>query len=195
MHREKSMVDKRINNASVEAIEKRPYALLIIDAQGIDEVRKWFHSNAPKYSFEKVFVAEMKAVAPLKKSIGFVALIKFGSMKQMKATLLSINREIKRHEDWKCDFMKAEWIELKGLERAAQDMARRVTPEGRIQFQNHRYFVTTHLRGEEVDLKVNNGMLEIYYQGTLVKTLTLRNDVSKAKEATSNVEGRRESEA
>lgn len=174
MRREKSVVEKRIKVLSVEAIEKRPYALLIIDAQEIDEVHKWFHSNALKYSFEKVFVADMKAIAPLLKSIGFVALIKFSSMAQMKTTLLSINKEIKRHKDWKCDFMKADWIEFEGLERAMQKMARRVSPEGRIRFRNHRYFVTTHLRGEKVDLKVNNGMLEIYYQGALVKTLTLK---------------------
>ena len=175
MHREKSVVEKRIKELPVETIQKKPYALLIIDAQEIGEVHKWFHSNASKYSFEKVFVAEMKAIATLQKSIGFVALIKFSSIGQMKTTLLSISKEIKSHEDWKCDFMKADWIELKGLERATEKMARRVTSEGRIQFQSHRYFVTTHLRGEKVDLKVNNSLLEIYYQGALVKTLMLKN--------------------
>lgn len=175
MRGEKGVVEKRIKELSTETIQKKPYALLIIDAPEIDEVNKWFHSNMSKYSFEKVFVADMKALAPLQKSIGFVALTKFSSVKQMKTTLLNINREIQGYKDWKCNFMKADWIELKGLERATEKMARRVTPEGRIQFQSHRYFVTTHLRGEKVDLKVNNSLLEIYYQGALVKTLMLKN--------------------
>ena len=169
MHREKSVVEKRIKELSVETIQKKPYALLIIDAPEIDEVHKWFHSNRSKYSFEKVFVADMKALAPLQKSIGFVALIKFSSTGQMKTTLLSINKEIQRHKYWKCDFMKADWIELKGLERVTEKMARRVATDGRICFQNHRYFVTNYLRGEKVDLKVNEGILKIYYQGALLK--------------------------
>jgi len=52
-------------------------------------------------------------------------------------------------------------------------MVRPVTSDGRISFQNHRYFVTNYLRGEKVDLKVDDGILEIYYQGTLVKTHNL----------------------
>ena len=178
MHREKSVVEKRIKELPAETIQKKPYVLLIIDAPEIDEVHKWFHSNASKYSFEKVFVADMKAIAPLQKSIGFVALTKFSSMEQMKTTLSSIKKEIQGYKDWKCDFMKADWIELKGLEKATEKMARRVTPEGRISFQKHRYFVTTHLRGEKVDLKVNNGILEIYYQGVLVKTFVIKTKLS-----------------
>jgi len=174
MRGEKSVVEKRIKELPVETIQKKPYALLTIDAPEIDEVHKWFHSNMSKYSFEKVFVAEMKTIAHLQKSIGFVALIKFSSIGQMKTILLNINKEIQGYKGWKCDFMKADWIELKGLERATEKMARRITPEGRIQFQGHRYFVTTHLRGEKVDLKVNNSLLEIYYQGALVKTLMLK---------------------
>jgi len=170
---EKSVVEKRIKELSTETIQKKPYALLIIDAPEIDEVHKWFHSNMSKYSFEKVFVADMKALAPLQKSIGFVALTKFSSMEQMKTTLLNINKEIQGYKDWKCDFMKADWVELKGLERASNKMVRPVTSDGRISFQNHRYFVTNYLRGEKVDLKVDDGILEIYYQGTLVKTHNL----------------------
>ncbi len=173
MRGEKSVVKKRIKELSTETIQKKPYALLIIDAPEIDEVHKWFHSNMSKYSFEKVFVADMKALAPLQKSIGFVALTKFSSMEQMKTTLLNIHKEIQGYKDWKCDFMKADWIELKGLERASNKMVRLVTSDGRISFQNYRYFVTNYLRGEKVNLKVDDGILEIYYQGTLVKTHNL----------------------
>ena len=170
MHREKSMVKKKIKELSFETIKKKPYTLLIIDASEIDEVHKWFHANMSKYSFEKVFIAEMKASMPLQKPIGFIALIKFKSMEQMKTVLLNINKEVQEYKDWKCDFMKADWIELKGLERVTEKMVRIVGQEGRISFKNHRYFVSQLLQGEKVDLKVNNGILEIYFQGALVKT-------------------------
>lgn len=150
--------------------QKKRYVLLIIDAPEIEDVHQWFRSNAPKYPFEKVFVADIKTSNSLQKPVGFTALIKFNSTEEMKTTLLDTTTEIHKYKDWKCNFMMADWIEIKGLERVSENMVRSVTTDGRISFQHHRYFVTNYLRGEKVDLKLNGENLEIYYQGALVKT-------------------------
>jgi len=167
------MVKMELKRQPNKVIQKKRYVLLIIDAPEMEDVHQWFRSNTSKYPFEKVFVADIRTSNSLQKPVGFAALIKFNSTEEMKTTLLKTAAEIHRYRDWKCNFMMADWIEIKGLERVSEKMVRRVTPDGRISFQNHRYFVTNYLRGEKVDLKLNGENLEIYYQGALVKTRRL----------------------
>lgn len=154
---------------------KNFYVLLMVNAADIDEVKHWFESLSAGHSYENLFVADIKGRPPLEQPIGFAALMKFGSISEMKSTILEVEEELRKRDGWKCDIMKADWIEMRGLQRAIDDSKRRVTTDGRISFKNHRYYVTQRLRGEEVNLKVDNGNLEIYREGVLVKTLKLIN--------------------
>ncbi len=156
-------------------ITKKLYILLMISAANVDEVKHWFESFSNRYSYEKLFVADIKGKPPLEEPIGFAVLVKFGSISEMKSTILEVEEELRKRGGWKCDIMKADWVEMRGLQRAKGDSKRRVMPDGRISFKNHRYHVTERLRGEEVDLKVDNNSLEIYHEGVLVKTLKLIN--------------------
>ena len=154
---------------------KTLYILLMVSAANVDEVKRWFESFSNQCSCEKLFVADIKGKPPLEEPIGFAALVKFGSVSEMKSAILEVEDELQERDGWKCDIMKADWIEMRGLQRAEGGSKRRVVAEGRISFKNHRYYVTTRLRGEEVDLKVDNNSLEIYHEGVLVKTLKLIN--------------------
>lgn len=152
---------------------KTLYILLMISATNIDEVKRWFENFSNQCSYEKLFVADIKGKPPLEEPIGFAALIKFGSVSEMQTTILEVENELQKRDGWKCDMMKADWIEIRGLRRATDATRRRVSTGGRISFRHHKYYVTERLRGEEVDLKVDNNSLEIYHEGVLVKILKL----------------------
>ena len=151
--------------------EKEVYILLTIDAANVEEVKYWFDEFCVRHSLETMFVSDIKGKLSLERPIGLAVLIKF-TTSALRSGVLKIREELQRHSDWRYELMRAEWIETKNFERAANQSKRKVQIDGRISFKNHRYYITQRLRGEDVDLKVDNSSLKIYYNGTLVKTFT-----------------------
>lgn len=149
--------------------ERKPYMLVTVDAPAYDQVRHWFEEVSARFSLDTVFVGDMKPRSPFQAAIGFIALVKLDSGQDLRTVALEIRKEIERHEDWECQIMRADWVDVATFARGRSEEARRVTTDGRISFMNHRYFVTQRLRGEEVNLRINDGNLEVYHQGTLVK--------------------------
>lgn len=151
--------------------EKKVYVLLTIDAADTEEVRAWFDNFCAQHSFETMFVADIKGKPPLEQPIGVAALLNV-SGRTLRSSILAIQEELKQHSTWKYELMRAEWIEVQGFERITDEMKRKVQTDGRISFKNQRYYITQHLRGEEVDLRIDDNRLMVYYKGTLVKTFT-----------------------
>lgn len=162
---------KITGNSAPVASEKEVYILLTIDSADIEEVRHWFEDFCNRNPLEAMFVADIKGKPPLERPIGLAALIKF-TTSALKSGILEIREEVQRHSNWRYELMGADWLEIKSFEKAADESKRKVQTEGRISFKNHRYYITQRLRGEEVDLKIDNGNLKIYYKGTLLKTFT-----------------------
>lgn len=155
------------------ASEKEVYILLTIDATDIEEVRHWFHDFCNRNPLETMFVADIKGKPPLERPIGLAALIKY-TASALNSGILKIREELQAYTNWRYELMRADWIEIKSFEKAANESKRKVKIDGRgrISFKAHRYYITQRLRGEEVDLKMDNSNLKIYYNGTLVKTFT-----------------------
>ncbi len=151
--------------------EKKAYVLLTIDATGTEEVRAWFDNFCAQHSFETMFMADIKGKPPLEQPIGFAALLKL-SGHSLRSSILAIREELEQYGTWKYELMRAEWIEVQGFKRVPDEMKRKVQTDGRICFANRRYYISQHLRGEEVDLSLDDNRLMIYYDGTLVKTFT-----------------------
>jgi len=151
--------------------EKKVYVLLTIDAADIEEVRHWFEDFCNQNPLEAMFVADIKGKPPLERPIGLAALIKF-TPTALKSGILEIREGLRAYTNWRYELMRADWIEIKSFERALNESKRKVQMDGRISFRNHRYYITQRLRGEEVDLKIDDCNLKIYYNGTLVKTFT-----------------------
>ena len=151
--------------------DEEVYILLTIDAADIEEARCWFDEFCAQHSFEVMFVSDIKGRPPLERPIGLAALIKF-SVSTLRSDIVEIQNELQGHYDWRYELMRADWIEIKSFEKAANESKRKVQTDGRISFKNHRYYITQYLRGEEVDLKVDNSNLKVYYKGTLLKTFT-----------------------
>lgn len=159
-------------NSAPVASEKGVYILLTIDAADIEEVRNWFQDFCNRHPLlEAMFVADIKGKPPLERPIGLAALIKLIAS-ALKSGILAMQEELQRHSNWRYEFMRADWIEIKSFERVPNESKRKVQTDGRISFKAHRYYITQRLRGEEVDLKIDNSNLKIYYNGTLVKTFT-----------------------
>ncbi|MCD5401044.1 hypothetical protein LR013_00390 [candidate division NPL-UPA2 bacterium] len=151
------------------ANEKEVYILLTIDSADIEEVRHWFEDFCNRNPLEAMFVADIKGKPPLERPIGLAALIKF-TPTALKSGILEIREELRAYTNWRYELMRADWIEIKSFEKAANESKRKVQTDGRICFRNHRYYITQRLRGEEVDLKIDNSSLKIYYNGILLKT-------------------------
>lgn len=151
--------------------EKKIYVLLTIDAADTEEVRAWFNSFCAQHSFETMFIADIKGEPPLEQPIGFAALLKL-SVRSLRLSILAIREELEQHGTWKYELMSSEWIEVQGFKRVTDEMKRKVQTDGRISFKNQRYYITQHLRGEVVDLSIDDNRLMIYYNGTLIKTFT-----------------------
>lgn len=162
---------KITGNSAPVASEKEVYILLTIDVADIEEVRHWFQDFCNRHPLEVMFVADIKGKPPLERPIGLAVLIKF-TTSALKSCILEMQEELQRHGNWRCELMRADWIEIKSFERAPNESKRKVTTEGRISFKKHKYYITQHLRGEEVDLKIDDSNLKIYYKGTLLKTFT-----------------------
>jgi len=153
------------------ASEKQVYILLTIDAADIEQVRHWFQDFCNQYPLETMFVADIKGKPPLEQPIGLAALIKF-TTPTLKSGILEMQEELQRYSNWRYELMRADWLEIRSFEKAANESKRKVQTDGRIFFKKHRYYITQRLRGELVDLKIDNSNLKIYYNGTLVKTFT-----------------------
>jgi len=152
------------------------YVLVMVTAGENDQVRNWFENLSASSELEAVFTADIRGKAPLEKPIGLVALLKFGTTSQMKATITRMATELGQRDRWTFDFMKANWIGIhSGLAaREWNENKRLVTTDGRISFRNRRYHISERLRGECVELSVDNENLNVYHDGVLVKTLRLR---------------------
>lgn len=162
---------KITGNSTPVGSEKEVYILLTIDAADIEEVKHWFEDFCNRNPLETMFVADIKGKPPLERPIGLAALIKF-TASALKSGILEIQEQLQRHNNWRCELMRADWLEIRSFERALNESKRRVQTDGRISFNAHRYYITQRLRGEEVDLKIDNTNLKVYYNGTLVKTFT-----------------------
>ncbi len=155
---------------------EKHYVLLMLSASGTDQVRSWFENLSVSLHLEEIFVADIKGKAPLEQSIALMALLKFDSTPQMKATITKMATELRQHDSWTFDFMKTNWIDIhSGLAVREQNESKRlVATTGRISFRKRRYYISERLRGEYVELLVDNENLNVYHGGVLVKTLKLR---------------------
>lgn len=155
---------------------EKHYVLLVVSASETDEARSWFEDLSASLQLEAIFTADIKGKVPLEQSIGLVALLKFDSISQMKATITKMATELRERDSWTFDFMKANWVDIDaGLTvRAQNENKRLVVTDGRISFRNRRYYISERLRGEHVDLSVNNENLNVYQGGVLIKTFKLR---------------------
>jgi len=153
------------------ATEKEVYILLTVDAANVEQVKHWFDEFCVRHSLEPMFVSDIKGKLPLERPIGVAALLKF-TTSAARSGILKIREELQKHSGWQYELMRAEWIEVESFKRALNESKRKVQTDGRISFKNRRYYITQRLRGEEVDLKVDDSNLKIYYNGTLIKTFT-----------------------
>jgi len=166
----------RYEKGEVEIQGEKQYVLVMVSASETNEVRSWFENLSASLEFEAVFTAEIRGRAPVEQSIGLVALLKFDSVPQMKTIVTNMASELKEHDDWTFDFMKAIWLDIdSGLTpRTRDDSKRLVTADGRISFRNRRYFISGRLRGEFVDVAADPQSLKVYHGGGLVKCMKLR---------------------
>jgi len=155
---------------------EKHYILAIVSASESNEARSWFENLSTNLQLEVVFTADIRGSVPLEQSMGLIALLKFASISQMKATIAKMATELREHDRWTFDFMKANWIDIDSnlTVRAQNESKRLVVTDGRISFGNQRYYISLRLRGEYVDLSVDHDNLKVYYGGVLVKTLKLR---------------------
>ena len=155
---------------------EKHYILVMVSASGSDQVRAWFENISTSLHLEEIFVADIKGKAPLEQPIGLAVLLRFDSIPEMRATIIQIATQLRQKDSWTFDFMQANWIDTdSGLTKRAQNERKRlVTTDGRISFRNHRYRVSERLRGEYVELLIDNEDLKAYHGGVLVKTFKLR---------------------
>jgi hypothetical protein len=166
----------RCEQAKVKIQGEKHYILVIVSANETGEVRSWFEKLSANSQLEAVFTADIRGRAPLEQPMGLIALLKFDSIPQMKTTITKMATELREHDRWTFDFMKANWIEIdSSLTVMAQNENKRlVVTDGRISFRNRRYYISVQLRGEYVDLSANSENLKVYHNGVLIKTLRLR---------------------
>ena len=159
--------------------EDKPYMLLMVYSPAYDQARRWFEGVAKRYSLDTVFIGDIKPRSLLQEAVGFTALIKLETGNKLWAVAQAIDGEVKNHEGWRCEFMRADRIEVVAVAKGRNwrnRAARRVDKSGCISIMDHEYFVTKHLAGEEVNLRINGSIAEVYRQGTLLKSLKIATD-------------------
>lgn len=150
------------------------YVLAVISGGDVHEIRTWFERTAENLPLELVFMAYMIGKPPLDdKPVGFIALLKFNSIPQMKAGIKRIHQELKTRDTWSFDFMNASWIDTKLglLDKGENGDKRMVTTGGRIRFRKSRYFISERLHGEYVELVEDGNTIKVFHAGVLIKTL------------------------
>lgn len=166
----------RYEKGEAEIQGEKHYVLVMVSASETNEVRSWFENLSASLDLEAVFTADIRGGAPIEQSIGLVTLLKFDTIPQMKSTITKMAAELRKHDSWTFDFMKAYWIDIDPgiIVRSQNESKRLVTTDGRISFGSRRYYISERLRGEYVELSVDNDNLNVYHGGVLVKTFKVR---------------------
>ncbi len=165
-----------VEQGEVKIQGEKQYILLMVSASETDGVRDWFEKASASLGVEVVVTADIRGKPPLEEPIGLLALLRFDTIPQMRATITKIVSELREHDNWTFDLMRASWIDIgSGLTVRSQNESKRlVTTDGRIHFRNRRYRVGERLRGEYVELLIDSEDLRVYHDGVLVKTFKLR---------------------
>ncbi len=155
---------------------EKQYVLVMVSAIETGEVKSWLADFLASARLEAVLTAEIRGRPPIEQSVGLVALLKFDTNPQMKATMRKMAAELGQYDKWSFDFMKANWIDMhEDMKASAQNESTRlVNVDGRITFRGQRYRISKRLRGGYVEVSLKNGNLNVYHGGVLVKTLKLR---------------------
>jgi len=155
---------------------EKHYVLLMVSTNEVDQARSWLQHVSSSLDLKEIFVGDITGITALEQPVGLVALLRFDSVAEMRATITEVSSELRQRDSWTFDFMKATWMDIQpsSTARVQNGDRRLVTTDGRICFRNRRYYISGRLRGEYVELGVDDENLNVYHNGVLIKALKVR---------------------